>query len=74
MLSCAQGAGRAVICTAVMAAPECGMKGAYMTRVGYPQGRRGGGTGRVALGGRLRRMCSPLVAGGEPQARREGRG
>ena len=51
MLSCAQGVGRAVIYTAVMAAPECGMKGAYMTRVGYPQGRRGGGTGRVALAG-----------------------
>ena len=33
MLSCAQGVGRAVIYTAVMAATECGMKGAYMTRV-----------------------------------------
>ena len=66
MLSCAQGAGRAVICAAVMPAPEWGMKGAYMTRVGYPRGRRGGGTGRVALGGRPRRMCPLLVARGEP--------
>ena len=75
MPSCAQGAGRAVTCTAVVAAPECGMWGAYMARMGYPHGQKGSCTGHVTLGERPRQICSLPVAGGEvPQARREARG